>query len=116
MTPAPTTPAQATWTRPPWFLAPPVLCAIPVALASLATFWVPAIASLGLLIWAAIRHRSSALPVALLCPFAFVPILSFLTGAVSYLHGSATFRHHGLPGIEFYNLDPQVRCFRSSSG
>ena len=43
--------------------------------------------------------------------------VSFLWGVIDYGNGNARLREVGLPGtITFYNLDPVVRCGRSTSG
>lgn len=42
--------------------------------------------------------------------------VSFFTGAGSYALGSAHLKYFGLPGPTFFNLDPDLRCGRSTSG
>lgn len=37
-------------------------------------------------------------------------------GVADYLHGTARLRHSGLPGTEFFNLDRQLRCGRTTYG
>lgn len=76
----------------------------------------------GLAIWAIamiiLVIRKSNLKWGLLgfAPWIMVPVLSFLTGSADYFSGKAVFKHTGMPGIEFYNLDPEYRVSHSSSG
>jgi hypothetical protein len=41
---------------------------------------------------------------------------SFLSGALAYLNGTAAFMAVGRPGPEFWNLDPDYRVYRQTSG
>lgn len=42
--------------------------------------------------------------------------LFFVGGVVDYSKGNPTIRSMGLPSFEFFNLDPQTLCFRSTGG
>jgi len=42
--------------------------------------------------------------------------VSFLSGVGDYIDGDARLRHSGLPGTEFHNLDPKLRCGRVTYG
>jgi hypothetical protein len=52
----------------------------------------------------------------LLCPFVLIPILTFNNGIFSYMNGTASIMEAGLVRDEFFNLDPNLRCFHKSSG
>lgn len=45
-------------------------------------------------------------------PFAFF----FFGGMADYAKGSPKLRGMGLPSLEYFNVDPQTRCFRSGGG
>lgn len=49
-------------------------------------------------------------------PYVLVPALGTVLGAMTYFTGTARLASVGLPGAEFYNLDPVYRVYRSSSG
>ena len=51
-----------------------------------------------------------------LSPFVLVPALFFGWGILRYVAGSAVVMTYGMPGLEFDNLDPELRCHRSTSG
>jgi hypothetical protein len=40
----------------------------------------------------------------------------FLWGSIDYLMGNARLKSSGLPGTKFHNLDPELRCGRSTGG
>lgn len=42
--------------------------------------------------------------------------VAFGFGVASYLQGAPHLRYMGLMSIEFYNVDPDTRCFRSTGG
>ena len=42
--------------------------------------------------------------------------VGFVVGVVSYCIGNARVQGMGLPGLGYYNLDPELRCERSSGG
>lgn len=52
----------------------------------------------------------------LFTPFCLLPVLGVLRGSWSYFSGHPVFRSTGLPGEEFYNLDPVYRVGRVTSG
>ena len=45
-----------------------------------------------------------------------VPLINFMIGTIGYFSGTATVRAVGYPAPEFFNLEPQYRVWRSSSG
>jgi hypothetical protein len=45
-----------------------------------------------------------------------VPLINFMIGTIGYFSGTATIRAVGYPAPEFFNLEPQYRVWRSSSG
>lgn len=49
-------------------------------------------------------------------PFIIATGLSALGGAYGYFHGSGRFLTRGLPGQEFFNLDPDYRIYREPGG
>ena len=42
--------------------------------------------------------------------------LGLASGIVGYCSGNASLWYEGYPGTEFHNLDPELRCGRSTSG
>jgi hypothetical protein len=52
----------------------------------------------------------------LVSPFVLIPVFSFSSGMVGYFTGNAHLRYYGLPGAEFFNLHPELRCYKSTSG
>lgn len=52
----------------------------------------------------------------LLSSWTLVPLYGFLAGTNDYFQGQATIKTYGLPGPEFWNLHPQFRAWRSTSG
>lgn len=42
--------------------------------------------------------------------------VAFVTGIVDYVTGNASLRYSGLPCTEFHNLDPDLRCGRTTYG
>jgi hypothetical protein len=53
----------------------------------------------------------------LLCSsWTVVPLFSFASGTKDYFQGKAAIEMVGLPDEEFYNLDPELRVWNSSSG
>lgn len=60
--------------------------------------------------------RKAALISFLFCPLFLIPLLSFSTGVFGYMRGTAVIREAGLAGREFFNLDPRLRCYRTTSG
>ena len=61
-----------------------------------------------------LRHRRFT--AALLLVIATPLSVSFLWGVVDYANGNARLRYSGLPGTTFHNLDPDLRCGRSTYG
>jgi hypothetical protein len=49
-------------------------------------------------------------------PFVALPIIWFIWGIVSYFTGSAVLWSFGYPSGQFRNLDPELRCYRRTSG
>ena len=45
-----------------------------------------------------------------------VPVWSFASGSIDYFKGKAVLEYVGMPNAEFYNLDPELRAWRSTSG
>ncbi len=45
-----------------------------------------------------------------------LPVINFIGGSVNYFRGQASLKYVGLPGAEFYNLNPEYRVWNSSSG
>lgn len=88
-----------------------------VAYIGFVTFWIFAIpVTLGHVAWQLPRSWRRALLAMLLSPFALVPSWSFGVGVVRYLRGNARLEGAGLPALSFYDLDPETRCYRVSSG
>ncbi|AXY73733.1 hypothetical protein D3H65_06970 [Paraflavitalea soli] len=52
----------------------------------------------------------------LVSAWVIVPLLSFVAGSSAYFQGKATIETFGLPDEEFYNLDPDLRVWYSTSG
>lgn len=69
---------------------------------------------LGYALFRAISRRAWPALILLIAanPFAFF----FVGGIVDYSKGNPTLRGMGLPGFEYYNIDPQSRCLRRSGG
>lgn len=64
-----------------------------------------------LLYLARARFKPLALYV-LFSPFA----ISALQGAMDYARGTARLQCNGLPDLEFWNVDPELRCCRMTHG
>lgn len=67
-------------------------------------------------IYLASRSRKGSITLILLSPLVVVPSFSLMAGSWGYVAGNGRIMTYGLPGGEFYNLDPTYRCYRSSSG
>lgn len=53
----------------------------------------------------------------LLCSsWTVVPFISFVSGTKDYFQGKAAVEKVGMPNAEFYNLDPELRVWNSTSG
>ncbi|HCN10280.1 MAG TPA: hypothetical protein DIT01_20315 [Lentisphaeria bacterium] len=60
-------------------------------------------------------YRCAALSL-IVSPFFVLPVYSLASGTIGYFCGTARLRSYGLPGPEFWNLDREARCHRSTSG
>lgn len=76
----------------------------------------------GFLIWggalAVLIHRKSNLKWNLLAfsSWVMIPLLCFSFATRDYFMGTAKLKYSGLPNEEFYNLDPEFRSWKQSSG
>jgi hypothetical protein len=52
----------------------------------------------------------------LCCSWTLVSLMSFMIGSKNYFQGYASIKTYGLPGPEFYNLNPDLRTWNTSSG
>lgn len=73
---------------------------------------VPVIMIGGLLYFLGHRRYATAVLLLVATPMS----VSFIQGSVDYFNGEARLRHSGLPGTTFFNLDPELRCGRSTYG
>ena len=102
---------ETTWSRLHWLI--PVLAGIWVGSVVPLLNIVCLIAAFPLALYLAAKHRwLAAVLVLLLCPSG----TAAWTAAIDYWNGTATLQYSGLPGPEFYNLDPELRCGRTTSG
>jgi len=62
------------------------------------------------------RSWGSALTAFLFGPWFLIPTFSFAWGTVGYFTGTGVLMGFGLPGLEYHNIDRDVRCPRMSSG
>ncbi|MFC1706535.1 hypothetical protein ACFL59_06885 [Planctomycetota bacterium] len=99
---------------PPRFLLWPAFASLFLFLGS----WTPAL--YGTLFHMVISYRRGGrrhlLLSVLVCPFVVAPVVCFLIGTIGYATGTAVLMGHGLPGREYRNIDPQIRCGRMSLG
>src|SRR5579872_797678 len=73
---------------------------------------VPVVIALPLVFFLQHRRFTAALILVLATPLS----ASFFWGIVDYANGNARLRCLGYPGTTFYNLDPKLRCGRTTSG
>lgn len=73
---------------------------------------VPILAIGGLVLFLSRRQFAAAMILVLASPLS-VP---FIWGVVGYASGNARLRYSGLPSTTFHNLDPKLRCGRSTYG
>lgn len=77
---------------------------------------------IGLLFWLAVLiylfvKRAKLKWFLLLCSsWTVIPFISFISATKDYFQGNATIESFGMPDQEFYNLDPDLRLWNSSSG
>jgi hypothetical protein len=77
---------------------------------------------LGFIIWLIIviylffKRTKSKWYLLLLSSWSLVSIYSFFSGTKDYFLRQATIKTYGLPSDEFWNLDPDLRIWNSSSG
>ena len=96
-------------------------------------FWIAAVSSwltfifffsipFGLLFWLVVLiylfvKRTKLKWYLLLCSsWTVVPLISFVVGTKDYFQGKAAIETFGMPDAEFYNLDPDLRLWNSTSG
>ncbi|WP_275826133.1 hypothetical protein [Paraflavitalea sp. CAU 1676] len=76
----------------------------------------------GLLIWIGaliclfIKKSKLKWYLLLISSWTLIPVWSFVSGTRDYFQGNAAIETFGLPGREFYNLDPDLRVWNSTSG
>jgi len=80
-------------------------------LGPLSLFLVPGL--VGMVVYALMRRRYVSLAAVVLLNPLFI---AFLLGCRSYLKGAPTLYGMGLPRIEYFNIDPDTRCFKSTGG
>jgi hypothetical protein len=104
------------WTLPTPPGPSPAVAALSVAVSYVAFFLWPPISLLvlpGLFLARSIRLLVIGV---LLSPWVVIPLVSYTGGVVTYFNGTAVLREQGRPGGDFWNLDPELRCHRSTSG
>jgi hypothetical protein len=71
---------------------------------------------IGALIYLFISHTKLKWYLLLFSTWTIAPIWNFALGSKDYFQGKATIRTFGMPDREFYNLDPDLRAWNSTSG
>jgi hypothetical protein len=97
-------------------LFPVVVLAILCSVVALFSFWVGALLGVILVFVYMVRSWRSALTAFLLGPWFLIPAFWFAWGTVTYFTGTGVLMGFGLPGLEYHNLDRDLRCPRRSSG
>ena len=73
-------------------------------------FWV------GALVYLFIRRNKFKWYLLLVSSWTLIPIWNFVSGSKDYFQGEAAIETFGMPDGEFYNLDPGLRLWHSTSG
>jgi hypothetical protein len=73
-------------------------------------FWI------GAFIYLFIKRTNLKWYLLLVSSWTLIPILSFVSGSKDYFQGEAAIETIGMPNAEFYNLDPDLRVWNSTSG
>ena len=73
-------------------------------------FWI------GALVYLFIKRTKLKWSLLLASSWTLVPFWSFVSGSKDYFQGNATIESFGMPDSEFYNLDPDLRVWHSTSG
>src|SRR5262245_32129751 len=62
------------------------------------------------------RRQKGWRAIILASPLIILPAFSLARGVFGYLTGTGVILVYGFQSLEFSNLDPQLRCYRSTSG
>jgi hypothetical protein len=73
-------------------------------------FWI------GVLVYLFIKRTNLKWYLLLASSWTLMPLWSFLSGSKDYFQGKAAIETFGMPDGEFYNLDPDLRVWNSTSG
>jgi hypothetical protein len=71
---------------------------------------------LGVLVYLFIKRTKLKWYLLLCSSWTVVPLVSFVSGTKDYFQGKAAIETFGMPDAEFYNLDPNLRLWKSTSG
>lgn len=71
---------------------------------------------LGLVIYLFVKQTKLKWYLLLCSSWTVIPLFSFVSGTKDYFQGKAVIETIGMPNAEFYNLDPDLRLWHSTSG